>query len=192
MSVRVLSGYWVTWENSGKSGKRNGFPRVSCALPPAVRQVLEQPLPRLNASSLENPLELRQIVAQQAVQLSQQADRISQLELKLAKAKEDSCTSSKPLSSDIELPEIPVHVPEYRLAVYQDADGQLHNEPWLTVASAWGAVVCTQMVVHSMKSLAAIRTILVGAAGFPLLLVVMARIESREEHLAIRVIDILN
>jgi hypothetical protein len=36
--------------------------------------------------------ELRQIVAQQAAQLKQQADRIAQLELELAKAKKDSST----------------------------------------------------------------------------------------------------
>jgi len=136
--------------------------------------------------------ELRQVVAEQAAQLEQQAARIAQLELELAKAKKDSSTSSKPPSSDIakpkakkkrggrkktrrggqpghqqqlrtplppdrvdetiefeiddrealrlgltptgdfeivqhvELPEAPVHVTEYRLAVYQDADGQLY------------------------------------------------------------------
>ena len=136
--------------------------------------------------------ELRQIVARQAAQLKQQAVRIAQLELELAKAKKDSSTSSKPPSSDItkpkpkkkpgrrktsrrggqpghqrqlreplppdrvdetieyemddgeverlgltptgdfeivqhiELPENPAHVTEYRLAVYQDADGQLY------------------------------------------------------------------
>jgi transposase len=127
--------------------------------------------------------ELRQIVAQQAA-------RIAELELELAKAKKDSSTSSKPPSSDItkpkpkkkpgprkkprrggqpghqrqlrellppervdqtieyeidddeverlglvptgefeivqhiELPEAPVHVTEYRFAVYEDPDGQ--------------------------------------------------------------------
>ena len=136
--------------------------------------------------------ELRQLVAEQAAQLEQQAARIAELELELAKAKKDSSTSSKPPSSDItkpkpkkkpgrrkkprrggqpghqrqlrellppdrvdetiefeldareaqrlgltptgdfeivqhiELPETPVHVTEYRLAVYQDAHGQLY------------------------------------------------------------------
>jgi transposase len=136
--------------------------------------------------------ELRRIVARQAAQLKEQAERIAQLELALAKAKKDSSTSSKPPSSDIttpkpkkkpgrrkkprrggqpghqrqireplppdrvdetieyeiddgeverlgltptgdfeivqhvELPESPVHVTEYRLAIYQDADGQLY------------------------------------------------------------------
>ena len=45
--------------------------------------------------------ELRQIVAQQALQLEQQAARIEELELELAKARKDSSTSSKPPSSDI-------------------------------------------------------------------------------------------
>jgi len=52
--------------------------------------------------------ELRQIVAQQAAQLEQQAtwlreqaDRIARLELELFKAKKDSSTSSKPPSSDM-------------------------------------------------------------------------------------------
>lgn len=136
--------------------------------------------------------ELRRIVARQGAQLKEQAERIAQLELALAKAKKDSSTSSKPPSSDIttpkpkkkpgrrkkprrggqpghqrqireplppdrvdetieyeiddgeverlgltptgdfeivqhvELPESPVHVTEYRLAIYQDADGQLY------------------------------------------------------------------
>jgi transposase len=136
--------------------------------------------------------ELRALVAQQAAQLEEQAARIAQLELELAKAKKDSTTSSKPPSSDItkpeakkkpgrrkkpqrggqpgherqlreplppervdqtieyeiedsevqrlgltptgdfdiiqhiELPETPVHVTEYRLGVYRDADGQLY------------------------------------------------------------------
>lgn len=48
--------------------------------------------------------ELRQLVAEQAAQLQQQAERIAQLELELAKAKKDSSTSSKPPSSDIVKP----------------------------------------------------------------------------------------
>ncbi len=48
--------------------------------------------------------ELRALVAQQAKQLEQQAARIAELELALAKAKKDSSTSSKPPSSDIVKP----------------------------------------------------------------------------------------
>jgi len=48
--------------------------------------------------------ELRALVAQQAKQLEQQATRIAELELALAKAKKDSSTSSKPPSSDIVKP----------------------------------------------------------------------------------------
>jgi transposase len=136
--------------------------------------------------------ELRALVAKQAAQLEQQAARIAELELALARARKDSSTSSKPPSSDItkpkpkktssrrrkprrggqpghkqqlreplspervgetidyeiddgevqrlgltptgdfeviqhiELPETPVDVTEHRLAVYQDADGQLY------------------------------------------------------------------
>ncbi len=137
--------------------------------------------------------ELRELVAKLTAQLEQQAVRIAELELALAKAMKDSSTSSKPPSSDIvkpkpkqkkpgrrkkrkrggqpghqqklreplpaervdetvdyeidddgvqrlgliptgdfeviqhiELPETPVHVTEHRLAVYQDADGQLY------------------------------------------------------------------
>lgn len=50
--------------------------------------------------------ELRQLVAEQAAQLQQQALRITQLELELAKAKKDSSTSSKPPSSDIVKPPV--------------------------------------------------------------------------------------
>ena len=48
--------------------------------------------------------ELRELVAEQAAQLKQQAARIADLELELAKAKKDSSTSSKPPSSDIVKP----------------------------------------------------------------------------------------
>ena len=48
--------------------------------------------------------ELRALVAKQALQLEQQALRIRQLELALAKAQKDSSTSSKPPSSDIAKP----------------------------------------------------------------------------------------
>ena len=50
--------------------------------------------------------ELRQLVADQTAQLQQQAGRIAQLELELAKAKKDSSTSSKPPSSDIVKPPV--------------------------------------------------------------------------------------
>ena len=42
---------------------------------------------------------------EQAAQLEQQATRIKELELALAKAKQDSSTSSKPPSSDITKPQ---------------------------------------------------------------------------------------
>lgn len=48
--------------------------------------------------------ELRALVARQAAQLEQQAKRIAELELALAKATKDSSTSSKPPSSDITKP----------------------------------------------------------------------------------------
>lgn len=48
--------------------------------------------------------ELRAIVAEQAGRLEQQAARIAELELALAKALKDSSTSSKPPSSDIVKP----------------------------------------------------------------------------------------
>ena len=48
--------------------------------------------------------DLRRLVERQAKQLEQQAVRIAQLELELAKAKKDSSTSSKPPSSDIVKP----------------------------------------------------------------------------------------
>ena len=48
--------------------------------------------------------ELRSLVAKQAAQLEQQAARIAELELALAKSKKDSSTSSKPPSSDITKP----------------------------------------------------------------------------------------
>ena len=48
--------------------------------------------------------ELRVLVAKQAARLEQQAARIAELELALAKAKKDSSTSSKPPSSDIVKP----------------------------------------------------------------------------------------
>jgi len=48
--------------------------------------------------------ELKRLVEQQAEQLQQQAERIAQLELELAKARKDSSTSSKPPSSDIVKP----------------------------------------------------------------------------------------
>ena len=48
--------------------------------------------------------ELRALVAKQAAQLEQQAKRITELELALAKAQKDSTTSSKPPSSDIAKP----------------------------------------------------------------------------------------
>ena len=44
---------------------------------------------------------LRALVATQALQLEQQALRIRQLDLALAKAQKDSSTSSQPPSSDI-------------------------------------------------------------------------------------------
>ena len=50
--------------------------------------------------------ELRQLVSDQTAQLQQQAGRIAQLELELAKAKKDSSTSSKPPSSDIVKPPV--------------------------------------------------------------------------------------
>ena len=49
--------------------------------------------------------ELRALVARQAAQLEQQAKRIAELELALAKANKDSSTSSKPPSSDITKPQ---------------------------------------------------------------------------------------
>jgi transposase len=48
--------------------------------------------------------ELRALIAQQAVQLAQQAARIAELELALAKAQKNSATSSKPPSSDLTNP----------------------------------------------------------------------------------------
>ena len=137
--------------------------------------------------------ELRELNAKLTAQVEQQAARIADLELALAKAKKDSSTSSKPPSSDIvkpkpkqkkpgrrkkrkqggqlghqrqlreplppervdetieyeidagevgrlgltptgdfeviqhiELPDTPVHVTEYRLTVYEDANGHLY------------------------------------------------------------------
>ena len=86
--------------------------------------------------------ELREQVAKLTALVEKQAARIAELELALAKAKKDSSTSSKPPSSDltkpkpkqsdfdilqqIELPTVPVHVTEHRLAIYVDADGNLH------------------------------------------------------------------
>ena len=134
---------------------------------------------------------LQALVAKLSKQLQEQAERIAELELQLAKAKKDSSTSSKPPSSDIvkpkpkkkpgqrkrrkggqaghkrqlreplppervdetitweidgneverlgltptgdfeivqriELPETPIHVTNYQLTVYQDADGNLY------------------------------------------------------------------
>jgi transposase len=48
--------------------------------------------------------ELRQLVADLSAQVKQQAERIAELELALAKAQKDSSTSSKPPSSDIVKP----------------------------------------------------------------------------------------
>ena len=42
-----------------------------------------------------------------------------------------------------------------------------------------------------MRPVATIRAILVVLGGFPLFLLVMARIDSREEHLAIQVMDVV-
>jgi transposase len=49
--------------------------------------------------------ELRALIAKQAAQLEQQAARIAELELALAKAKKNSSTSSKPPSSDLTNPQ---------------------------------------------------------------------------------------
>jgi transposase len=48
--------------------------------------------------------ELRALIAKQAAQLAQQAARITELELALAKAQKNSATSSKPPSSDLTKP----------------------------------------------------------------------------------------
>lgn len=49
-------------------------------------------------------VDLRALIAKQSTQLEQQATRIAELELALAKAQKDSSTSSKPPSSDIAKP----------------------------------------------------------------------------------------
>lgn len=58
--------------------------------------------------------ELRALIAQQAAQLEQQAARIAELELALAKARKNSATSSKPPSSDLTNPPPKRHRPGCR------------------------------------------------------------------------------